>query len=120
MENQSSYTDKRQNRRHRRRFPVRFFDSSEGVEVRVAFTEDFSREGLFIKTSKVPRIGVTLQITLILPDTEVELEGKVMWGKRVHPTLLNKMSKAGMGILITSFRSGKESYLAVCEELESR
>jgi Tfp pilus assembly protein PilZ len=119
-EGKSSYSDKRQYRRHRRRFPARFFDVSEGKEVPIAFTEDFSRQGLFIKTGKVPRIGTTIQITLTLPAGEVSLDGKVMWGKRVHPTLVNKMNKAGMGILITEFRTGQEIYLAACEELESR
>lgn len=119
MGEESSFGDKRRHRRHRRRFTLRFDDGSgNGDGGRLAFTEDISRQGLFVKTANVARPGAKILVILILPGGEVRMEGRVMWGKKVQPAFLQKVNKAGMGVRILGFQAGEELYRALCDELE--
>jgi hypothetical protein len=114
------YSDKRQHLRHRRRFSLRFDDGNGNGngEGRLAFTEDISRKGLFIKTTSTARPGSNIQVAITLPGGEVRLEGRVMWAKKVQPAFLNRVNKAGMGVSIIRFLAGEGAYMALCDELE--
>lgn len=118
MSEEVNYSDKRQHLRHRRRFTLRFDDGTSNGEGRLAFSEDISRKGFFIKTIYAVRPGSKIQVTIALPSGEVRLEGRVMWAKKVHPSLLNRVNKAGMGVSIVSFLAGEGLYMAFCDELE--
>src|SRR5512136_269126 len=100
--------EKRDVTRFRKRLPVKFgFDSP----TKVAFTEDLSYDGLFIKTIYPAPPGSKLQIALTMPDGGiVELVGMSRWRKSVPPQVLHLMKKCGMGIKIINFISGEENY----------
>lgn len=119
MGDETNYSDKRQHRRHRRRFSLRFDDGSGSEGGRLAFTEDISRKGLFIKTTNVVRPGSKIQVTLTLPGGDVQLEGRVVWAKKVQPAFLQRINKAGMGLDIIRFVAGEDLYMKLCEELET-
>jgi Tfp pilus assembly protein PilZ len=110
--------EKRDSRRHRKRFCVKF---GIDVERRISFTEDISPEGLFIQTSHILDPGTLVQIDLILRDDSlVALEGRVMWAKRVPRGFPARSVKGGMGVKITRITQGAESYKQLCEELANR
>ena len=104
--------DKRTERRCRRRLTLRFgTDKPE----RIAFTEDISHDGLFIKTANVLPPNTRLNILLVLSDnTEVRLNGIVAWAKRVPPQMIRVANKGGMGVRITRILDGEEEYLKLC------
>ena len=107
--------DKRNVNRMRKRFPVRF-----GVDqpVRLAFTEDISTTGLFIKSTNICAPGSLIQILVELaPGQTVLLEARVMWAKKVPPQLIHMVKKSGMGVRIVRFLQGGESYAQLCSEL---
>jgi Tfp pilus assembly protein PilZ len=112
--------EKRIQPRHRKRFSLRFTDlegTNEGAN-RLSFTEDISRCGIFIKTAYVIRPGSRVEILLTLPAGEVRLQAKVRWAKKVQASFLHRVSKAGMGVLITEFLEGEELYTALLDELD--
>ncbi len=107
--------DKRTLKRHRKRLSLKF-----GIEepVRLAFTEDISPQGLFIKTANVCPAGNTIKIDLTLPDNQVvQIEAKVLWAKKVPPQMIHTIKKSGMGVRIVRILSGEELYGRMCEEL---
>lgn len=109
--------DKRIQKRHRKRIPLRY-----GVEAptRMGFTEDISSEGIFIKTGVVLPPNTDLKIELSASTQQlVVLEGTVSWAKKVPPNLL-RLTKGGMGIRITRFVDGEESYRQLCASLGNR
>jgi len=78
---------------------------------RSAFTEDISSDGLFIKTVSAYPPGKRMKVELYAPDkSTIQLEGYVMWIKRVPPGLIHLVKKGGMGIKITKFVSGEATY----------
>jgi len=83
---------------------------------KVAFTEDVSRTGIFIKTTNVIQPGRVVKVVLSLDQGEVDLEGIVIWAKKVPPNLIRLMKKCGMGIRITRFLQGEEEYLRLFSE----
>lgn len=103
---------KRSEKRCRRRLTLRFgTDKPE----RIAFTEDVSHDGLFIKTAHVYPPNTKLNILLILSDnSEVRLEGVVAWAKRVPPQMVRLAAKGGMGVGITHILEGEAEYLKLC------
>ena len=105
------------NTRHRKRIQLRYgFDTAK----RIGFTEDINAEGFFIKTGHVEKPGSLMQIELTMPDGHlVELMGRVCWAKKVPANLLHRI-KGGMGIRISSFKSGEAAYRSFCEDLNSR
>ncbi len=110
--------EKRGNKRYRKRLPLKF--GSEG-NARLAFTEDISSQGLFIKTTNIVSPGSKIMIQLTMPDNQiVTLEALVMWGKRVPPQMIHRVNKSGMGVRILRFLSGGEQYSRMCEELSVR
>ncbi|TYP00118.1 PilZ domain-containing protein [Geothermobacter ehrlichii] len=109
--------DNRTQPRHRKRIQVRY-----GVEhpSRIAFTEDVSDEGFFIRSALVQKPGTILQVEMITPEGEVVLlEGRIRWAKKVPPNLLARV-KGGMGIKIRSFHQGEEAYRRLCQTLRER
>ncbi|MDO8445332.1 MAG: PilZ domain-containing protein [Deltaproteobacteria bacterium] len=82
----------------------------------VGFTEDVSREGLFIKTIHLhpPNTRINIELS-VSGDNIVKIEGTVMWAKKVPPSMINYIKKSGMGIKITRIISGEEIYNGLCE-----
>lgn len=110
-------SDKRHIARHRKRLSLKF-----GINeaTRVGFTDDISETGLFIKSAIVQNPNTLLRIQLTAPDGEViALTGKVMWAKKVPPSLLRRI-KGGMGVRIIAFHSGEQTYLRLCGDPTAR
>lgn len=98
--------DKRDIIRHKKRLTVRF-----GIEDtnRVAFTEDISLTGMFIKTPNICPPNTKIMVILELGGTTiVELEARVMWAKKVPQNLFHLVKKSGMGIRFIRFVSGRD------------
>ncbi len=90
--------EKRDRRRADKRLFVKF---GKDTPEKVGFTGDISFNGIFIKSSTVFNPGTTLKIEITLPDkTVVPLQGKVMWAKKVPPSLHRLTKKSGMGVLV--------------------
>lgn len=110
--------EKRDITRHRKRLSLRF-----GIDTptRLAFTEDISMHGLFIKTTNICPPGTRLQIELSLNDSDsVFLEGMVRWTKKVPPQMIHLVRKSGMGIKILRFIAGEESYHSFVQNIPGR
>jgi len=109
--------DNRQKKRHRKRLQLRYeVDGS----MRMAFTEDVSDEGFFIRTAIVHSPKTDLRIELTTPSNEsIIIEGRVRWAKRVPPNLL-RVAKGGMGIRITRFLAGEAAYRQLCKGLNEK
>lgn len=104
--------DKRDKKRHPKRFTLRF-----GAEeaTRLGFTEDISREGLFIKTSQFLPSGSRIVVELSVNDQIVKIEGQVKWTKQVPPNMINIVKKSGFGIQIIRFLTGEDIYNSLFE-----
>ena len=77
----------------------------------MGFTDDISASGIFIKTAVVYPSGTNLGIELSLPDGQVaRMKGVVNWSKGVPPNLVWATKDAGMGVKITEYIQGKDSY----------
>lgn len=86
----------------------------------LAFTEDVSETGVFVRTVNVMGPGVIVQVELSMPDnTPVHFEGRVVWSRRVPGSLIH-LSKGGMGLMITKFLSGEEKYLEFCHSIADK
>jgi Tfp pilus assembly protein PilZ len=96
--------------RLKKRITVRF---GEEEAEKLAFTEDVSRTGIFIKTTQVVHPGRNLKVAFELDQGMVKMEGKVVWAKKVPPTMIQRVKKCGMGIRITRFEEGEERYLSL-------
>jgi len=109
--------EKRKEKRHKRRRQLRF-----GIEdvTTMGFTDDVTTEGMFIRSAVVHPVGTLIAINLTMPNSEeVVLEGTVQWSIRIPPIMLRQGKKGGMGIKISRFVSGVESYQMLCEILSS-
>jgi hypothetical protein len=101
-------TKNQDNRRIKKRFSIRF-----GIDeaVMLAFTEDISKTGMFIKTFKVVPPNSRIKIKFDLPEgSGVELEARVMWAKKVPANLFNLVKKSGMGVRFLRFNSGEDAF----------
>ncbi len=110
--------EKRDIIRLRKRLALRF-----GVDepIRMAFTEDISPEGMFIKTTNICPPGTKIKIVLTISNDHIlHLEGLVMWAKKVPPQMIHIAKKCGMGIRITRFVNGADVYQKMCNEMMSR
>lgn len=100
--------DKRDIRRIKQRITIYF--GTDDVS-RLAFTEDISMTGMFIKTPNIFPINSTVTIQFALPDgSVVRLEGRVTWAKKVPPNLFHLVKKSGMGIHFLRFIAGEELF----------
>jgi hypothetical protein len=93
--------------RHKKRLAVRF-----GIDEvnRVAFTEDVSRTGMFIKTANICPPNTKIRIEFEIANNKVELVGRVMWAKKVPQNLFHLVKKSGMGIRFLRFLSGEDHF----------
>ena len=101
-------TEKRDIRRIKKRISLRF---GIGDAVRIAFTEDVSMTGMFIKTPNIAPPNSKVRIEFVLPDgSQVELEARVMWAKKVPQNLFHLVKKSGMGVHFIRFHSGEDAF----------
>lgn len=108
-------TEKRDIRRHKKRLSIRF-----GIDDpnRVAFTEDISKTGMFIKTPNIAPPNTKIRIAFTLSDDQyVEIEARVMWAKKVPQNLFHLVKKSGMGVRFLHFHSGEDSFHRYFEEM---
>lgn len=110
--------DKRNLNRYKRRLSVRF---GADAPSQLAFSEDVSDHGLFIKTGKIYPLGTILQIEITLPNEEyVFFEGMIRWSKKIPPQLISKVQKAGLGVKITRFIAGQAAYSQFVAEMHAK
>jgi len=108
--------EKRDWARKRKRVRVRF-----GIEEpqKMAFSDDISADGIFIKTATPEPPGLLLQLEITLPDeTLVLCKGRIYWAKKVPPNMLRLVGKGGMGVRIGDFSAGKDAYQTFVESLQ--
>ena len=109
--------EKRDIIRLRKRLTLRF-----GMEqpARMAFTEDISPEGMFIKTTNICPPGTRIKIDLTAQSGEVlAMEALVMWAKKVPPQMIHLVKKCGMGVKFTRIEAGEEAFARLCGELSN-
>jgi len=104
--------DKRRFARISKRLFVRF--GAQQAQ-HIGFTDDVSREGLFIKSNVVFKQGTPLIIEANLPKQVVSLKGIVKWAKAVPPALFRQARKAGVGVNLEQF---PELYASFVKALE--
>ena len=100
--------DKRDIRRIKQRITIYFglVDVS-----RVAFTEDISTSGMFIKTPNITPVNSIIKIQFTLTDgSVVGVEGRVTWARKVPQNLFHLVKKSGMGVRFLRFLSGEEAF----------
>ena len=108
--------EKRNISRKRKRIRLRFGPEEPK---KMAFTDDISFDGLFIKTATPEIPGVLLHIEIILPDeTQVLCKGRIHWAKRVPANMLRLAGKAGMGVKLLSFTQGEQGFIEFVESLQ--
>jgi len=101
-------SDKRDLRRIKQRMSIHF---RYGEALRVAFTEDLSMTGMFIRTPNVVTPNSKIKIEFVLPEgTKVQLEARVMWAKKVPQNLFHLVKKSGMGVRFLNFHSGETAF----------
>ncbi len=105
--------DKRIIKRLKRRLALRFGTDEPS---RLAFTEDISASGIFIKTTNICRPGSLIRVAIELGGTVVEMEARVMWAKKVPPQMIHLVRKSGMGVRIVRFIAEAQAYGALCGE----
>lgn len=85
--------------RTRRRLSLRFRPVGSDIASRPGFTEDFSRDGVFVQTTTPFGAGSLLEIEFDGPDGPITVRGKVIWAKRA-PATLARNKRSGMGIVL--------------------
>ena len=93
--------------RYKKRLPIRF-GLNEATQI--AFSENFSTDGMFIKTAKLFPPNSKIIIAFEVENQLVEVEAQVIWGRQVPPRFLHLVKKAGMGVRFLRFISGKEHF----------
>ncbi|MBL0224438.1 MAG: PilZ domain-containing protein [Geobacteraceae bacterium] len=99
--------EKRDIGRLKKRLTVRF---GIGETSRVAFTEDVSLTGMFIKTPNICPPNTKIEIEFEVAQNKVALEARVMWAKKVPQNLFHLVKKSGMGVRFLRFHSGEEDF----------
>jgi Tfp pilus assembly protein PilZ len=77
---------------------------------RVAFTENVSLTGMFIRTPNTYPLNTRIRIEFELANNKVELEARVMWAKKVPQNLFHLVKKSGMGVRFLRFHSGEDHF----------
>lgn len=113
---ESVMADKRDITRFKKRLTVRF-----GIDAptRVAFTEDISSTGMFIKTANICQPNTKIMIEFEVADAKVELIARVMWAKKVPQNLFHLVKKSGMGVRFLRFVTGEGHFNNYFENLPS-
>ena len=105
-------TEKRIIRRLKKRLTIRFgIDDAN----RVAFSEDISTTGMFIKTANVCPPNSRIRIEFSVDDNLIQVDARVMWAKKVPQNLFHLVRKSGMGVRFLRFRTGEEHFLRFLE-----
>lgn len=108
-------SDQRDIRRIRKRLQIRF---GIGEPARVAFSEDVSRTGMFIRSPHVIPPNSRIMIEIMLPDgNRVDLEGRVMWAKKVPGNLFHLVKKSGMGVRFLHIHAGEAAFSDFVESI---
>jgi hypothetical protein len=107
MQEASMINDKQYIVRLKKRLTVHF-----GIEEtsRVAFTENVSLTGMFIRTPNIYPPNTRIKIEFDLANNKVELEARVMWAKKVPQNLFHLVKKCGMGVRFLRFHSGEGQF----------
>ena len=98
--------------RLKKRLKVHFGIEETG---RVAFTENVSLTGMFIRTPNIYPPNTRIRIEFELANNKVELEARVMWAKKVPQNLFHLVKKSGMGVRFLRFHSGENHFNNYCE-----
>jgi hypothetical protein len=106
--------DKRDIKRLKKRLTMRF--GTDEI-ARVAFSEDISRTGMFIKTANIYPPNTRIMIDLDVSGVSVRLEARVMWAKKVPQNLFHLVKKSGMGVRFLKFVSGEEHFFRYFDDL---
>ena len=113
-------TEKRRIKRYLKRLKIRY-----GIDqpVKLAFTEDVSITGMFVRTYDVIKPGTVMVVEVYLSDDiKIMLKGTVMWAKKLPRAMVGQVNKAGMGIRIVEFLSDGESvwreFIESCDNLQ--
>jgi hypothetical protein len=111
---ENAMADKRDITRLKKRVTVRF-----GIDEasRVAFTEDVSHTGMFIKTPNICPPNTKIKIEFEIANNKVELIARVMWAKKVPQNLFHLVKKSGMGVRFLRFEHGEEHFKNYFENL---
>jgi Tfp pilus assembly protein PilZ len=106
--------DKRDIMRLKKRLSLRF---GTDEATRVAFSEDISRTGMFIKTANIYPPNTRIKLELDLSGNTVKMEARVMWAKKVPQNLFHLVKKSGMGIRFLKIVSGEDHLNRYFDEL---
>jgi hypothetical protein len=108
--------DKRWVTRQHKRITLRY-----GIDEpnKVAFTDDVTREGLFIRSAVVVNPGTRLKVELSPAEGQILLEAEVRWARKIPPQMLHRL-KGGMGVKILVFHAGEDLYRMICDTLYGR
>lgn len=110
--------EKRDIRRHKKRISIRF-----GIDEpnRVAFTEDISISGMFIKTPNIVPPNTKIRIAFELAaDQKIDVEARVMWAKKVPQNMFHLVKKSGMGVRFLRFHAGEDLFSHYFEQIETQ
>jgi hypothetical protein len=100
-------TEKRIIRRLKKRLTVRFGINDAN---RIAFSEDISTTGMFIKTANVCPPNSRIRVEFTVDDHLIQADVRVMWAKKVPQNLFHLAKKSGMGVRFLRFLAGEEHY----------
>ena len=105
-------SEKRYFKRHLKRLKVRYGPKQP---IKLAFTEDITASGMFIRTHDVMKPGSIIFIEVYLSeDTKIMLKGRVMWAKKLPLAMVGQVRKAGIGIKIIEILSGGKDLWEEC------
>jgi hypothetical protein len=107
-------TEKRSIRRLKKRLSIRFglIDAN-----RMAFSEDISTTGMFIKTANICPPNSKIRIEFTVDNNLIQAEARVMWAKKVPQNLFHLVKKSGMGIRFLHFQAGEDHFRRFFEEI---
>jgi len=110
--------EKRNMIRLKKRITLKF---GVNAATKVAFTEDISPNGLFVKTGNPLPPATRIKIELTMPDkNKVLLEGMVRWRKTGPVQAIHLNIKIGMGVKILKFIAGEEYYWSFIDEVKNK
>jgi len=108
-------SEKRDLKRLKKRISIRFGTDEPS---QIAFTEDISVTGMFIKTPNIAPPNTKIRIEFALVEGQkIEIEARVMWAKKVPQNMFHLVKKSGMGVRFLRFHTGEEYFKSYFGEL---
>ena len=107
-------SEKRTTQRCHQRMSVRY---GENGHSRIAFADNFTEDGIFLRTAVVHTPGSRIYLSMNIPGGDVVAIGRVAWARRIPPHMLRLVKNAGMGIRILQFLNGEDRYRTYCSNL---